>query len=426
MGRSQILIFILFFFISSFLQAHETAERPVSNIIIIGNKQTKNEVIERELLFKRGQTVNDSLLIESKHRLENLWLFNRVEFFPMDNGDSLSLLISVTERLYLLPFPEYKVEDRDWNKLTYGIGLANDNLRGMNEKLYLSAQFGYRPGYKAAYYNPWIGGDLHLTGSLFIQKFSLPNRQQSFDENHLYLALSSGKYWTRHLYSRLIFYRDKIQVNKASAQFMESASQTDINYGIFVINAYDTRDLRAYPQKGVFAQMQIQESGLFSDDIHYAKFDVDMRGYFPWKKLIFASRFFSRFSQGRLPIYDGIYLGYNNRIRGHFSEIYRGKYLTMGGAALRFPLMKVRYFSFPSVLAPANATRNMKFGINGGLFAESGVIWNKQEDLKTKNFISGFGFGLHFLLPYIEVLRLDMAFNEKLEHEIIIEIQMPF
>ena len=420
------LIILSVFLIFTILPAQTPAKRPLSNIIIVGNKQTKNEVIERELLFSRGEMVNDSLLTESKNRLENLWLFNRVEFFPMANGDSLSLLISVTERLYLLPFPEYKVEDRDWSKLTYGIGLANDNLRGMNEKLYLSVQFGYRPGYKAAYYNPWIGGKLHLTGSFFIQKYSLPNRLQEFDEKHFYAAVSLGKYWTRYVYSRFIFYRDDIKVNSASAVFMESATHRDVNYGFFFINAFDNRDLRAYPRKGMLAQLQIQKSGFFSDDINYSKFDIDLRAYFPWEKLVFASRIFARFSQGHLPIYDGVYLGYNNRIRGHFSEIFSGRHLMISGAALRFPILKIRYFSMPSAFIPESSTKNMKFGINGGLFAESGIIWNHDEDFRKENFISGFGFGLHFLLPYIEVLRLDMAFNEKLKHEIILEIQMPF
>jgi len=414
------------FALSTIILAQSTTQRPLSNIIIVGNKHTKSEVIERELLFTRGDMVNDSLLLKSKNRLENLWLFNRVEFFPMDNGDSLSLLISVTERLYLLPFPEYKVEDRDWSKLTYGFGLANDNLRGLNEKLYLSVLFGYRPGFKAAYYNPWIGGSWHLTGSVFVQKYSIPNRIEEFDEKHLYIAVSSGKYWTRYLYSRFIFYRDAINVNSASATFMESATKQDINYGLFFINTYDTRDLYAYPGKGLYAQLQIQKSGFFTDNINYTKYDIDLRSYFPWKKLIFASRLFTRFSQGRLPIYDGIFFGYNNRIRGHFSEIYSGRHLMTGGAALRFPLLKVRYFSMPSAFVPESSTQNMKFGINGGLFAESGIIWNRREEFRTENFITGFGLGVHFLLPYIEVLRLDMAFNEKLNHEFILEIQMPF
>ena len=80
----------------------------------------------------------------------------------------------------------------------------------------------------------------------------------------------------------------------------------------------------------------------------------------------------------------------------------------------------------PTVLLPESSTRNMKFGINGGIFGESGIVWSKKDEFKQENFISGFGFGVHFLLPYIEVLRIDMAFDEKLKHEFIIEIEMPF
>lgn len=61
-------------------------QKPISQIIIVGNDQTDADVIERELLFSEGEVVSDSVLDESKKRILNLWLFNRVEFFPFLMG----------------------------------------------------------------------------------------------------------------------------------------------------------------------------------------------------------------------------------------------------------------------------------------------------------------------------------------------------
>ena len=177
----KILLVSLIFVLSALpALSQQFIERPLANIIVVGNDHTKTEVIERELLFKRGETVTDTLLSQSKNRLENLWLFNRIEFFPLDSGDSVSLLISVTERLYIFPYPEFKVEDRDWDKLTYGLGLAHENFRGRNEKVYASLLFCHRPGFKFGYNNPWINRDLHLISSFYIQKYSIPNRINEF------------------------------------------------------------------------------------------------------------------------------------------------------------------------------------------------------------------------------------------------------
>ena len=47
-------------------------DKPISNIIIVGNDKTDSDIIERELLFSIGEIVSDSVLQESKKRIENL------------------------------------------------------------------------------------------------------------------------------------------------------------------------------------------------------------------------------------------------------------------------------------------------------------------------------------------------------------------
>ncbi len=425
---------LLFLFISALLYAGTNnnrppallGQKPVSAIILVGNKHTKAEVLRRELLFKEGDMVSDSLLRLSRKRLENLWLFNRVEMMALPQQDSVSILIAVTERLFFFPYPIFTVDDRDWNKVTYGLGFAHVNFRGRNEKLYFNMLFGHQSGYMLAYDNPWFGGKRHFTGGLFLKKYGQLNRSLPFKEKHLYAAGSFGKYWSRFFSSQLVLYVDHIRVDAAWQKYMSSGRTQENNIGLRLISKYDTRDLYAYPSHGWFVNTMLIKSGFFEPKIDYYKYSLDVRHYDSYKGLILAGRVFLRRSMGDLPIYDRVYFGFGERIRGHFYEVYEGRHALSGGLALRFPLLKTRYFDLPSYLLPESSMHNLKFGINGGLFAESGVVWEKPAEFALPNFISGFGLGLHFLLPYIEVLRMDLAFNEKLQSQLLVEILMPF
>src|SRR5262245_39891060 len=87
-------------------RAHQsdTTERflQVNRIIITGNKLTRNSIILRELSFKKGDIINNSILpkiIEKDQRkLFNLHLFNTATITPLDLGNGLlDLLIEVDE-----------------------------------------------------------------------------------------------------------------------------------------------------------------------------------------------------------------------------------------------------------------------------------------------------------------------------------------
>ncbi|MEJ2544761.1 MAG: BamA/TamA family outer membrane protein [Calditrichaceae bacterium] len=420
------------------LNAQGFDNKPISNIIIVGNDNTHADIIERELLFSVGDIVSDSILNESKKRIENLWLFNRVEFYPLPDGKKTGLLISVTERLYIFPYPEFTLEDRDWKKVTWGFGLAHENFRGRNEKVYLAMLFGNRPGYSFSYTNPWVNRDWHLVTGFYLKKYSKDSREKfyydgdssSINEKHLYSSVSFGKYWTRYFYNRLYLARDAITVKDDFAYAMLNSKRTDVNYSITLNTVYDTRDLYAYPTKGWVLLLKMEKNGLFVDNIDYTSFKIDIRKYLSWHKWIFAARMATEQSIGTLPFYDKVYLGFDERVRGHFSEIHSGRHNFVSTFEIRRPIVSTQYFDFFSNLFPGTSTKNLKFGINAGLFAETGIAWHKESEFNSindiENLISGFGAGIHIILPYIEVLRIDFAFDENYNYETILEVGMAF
>ena len=122
-----LLFFILFFQLSVFAQSD--TEKTLQNIIIIGNKITKDNVILRELVIFKGDVPTQSLLQESQQRLMNLFLFNRVkmDLYPHDEK-SVILIIEVTEKLYFYPVPILTIRERDWSKWSYGLSVTNSNF----------------------------------------------------------------------------------------------------------------------------------------------------------------------------------------------------------------------------------------------------------------------------------------------------------
>lgn len=438
--RDLSLIVILLINVFSYLNLNAQGfdNKPISNIIIVGNDNTDADIIERELLFSVGDIVSDSVLQESKKRIENLWLFNRVEFYPLPDGNKVGLLISVTERLYIFPYPEFNLEDRDWKKVTWGVGLAHENFRGRNEKVYVALLFGNRPGYSFSYLNPWVTRDWHLITGFYLKKYSKDSREEfycngdssSINEKHLYSSVTFGKYWTRNFYNRLYLARDAITIKNDFASEMQTKSNTDVVYSILLNTVYDTRDLYAYPSRGWLFLLKLEKNGLFVDNIDYASFKIDVRKYLSWNKLIFAGRMATEQSFGTLPFYDKVYLGFDERVRGHFREVHSGRHNFVSTFEIRYPILSTKYFDFFSDLFPGTSTKNLKFGINAGLFAETGIAWNKRSEFNSindiDNLISGFGAGIHIILPYIEVLRIDFAFDQKFNYEYILEIGMAF
>ncbi len=41
-----------------------------------------------------------------------------------------------------------------------------------------------------------------------------------------------------------------------------------------------------------------------------------------------------------------------------------------------------------------------------------GIAWNDADELKTSRLVDGYGVGLRFLLPFVDVVRLDIAFGQ--------------
>jgi len=425
-GIQGLLLIILCLQIS--VSAQDNTERTIQNIIIIGNEITKDNVILRELVVHKGDIPTESKLQESYQRLMNLLLFNRVQLnlYPHDEK-SLVLIIEVTEQLYFYPVPILTIQERDWSKWSYGLSLVNSNFRGQNEKLWGGFWLGYRPGFGIRYTDPWAGDSLHLNTSFSIMKTNINNRTiTDMEERHVLGSVSVGKWWGRHFNTSLAFHFDRIKVAEEFRNIMHSGNTTEYTFGVEYSMLYDTRDLHSYPSTGWLTMTRLHKYGLFEDYNDYENILLDLRKYFSIGPIILAGRFYQNSLLGEIPVYRLNYIGYSERVRGHFYTVWTGKHVQIGSIETRFNIIPIRYFSLDLPGVPSQYLQNLKIGLSAGLFVDTGIAWVTSDQYALDNFNTGFGFGLHIHLPYVEIFRIDIGFNRNFDSQVIIEMGVVF
>ena len=137
----------------------------VNQIVIVGNKHTRDKVIKRVVDFERGSVMTKEIMSDIRNQILSLNLFTRVNTTIETIKNDTILFIEVEELVYIFPYPYFRIVDQDWSKLNIGLGFANTNLWGLNQRLYAVGWLGYDPGFSINYLNPWWGNNGFLYGA---------------------------------------------------------------------------------------------------------------------------------------------------------------------------------------------------------------------------------------------------------------------
>jgi outer membrane protein assembly factor BamA len=188
---------------------------------------------------------------------------------------------------------------------------------------------------------------------------------------------------------------------------------------------YDTRDLHEYPSFGTYAGVSVTKFGVPSTSIDFSHFNFDFRRYVPINSdFVLTARTFGVLTTGEeQPVYEHVYFGYGERIRGHFREVMEGDNLIGVSSELHYTLLSPKYIKVDFLPREFSLWR---FGITAALFADAGTTWYREQRVVPSTIPSGYGAGLHFLLPYSFVVRTEVAWNEIGKSEIIIDLGASF
>jgi len=93
----------------------------VRNIIIEGNRKTKQYIIEREMHINAGDSIItwklENLLEQARQNVYNTTLFVDVKVEPVIiNANNLDIKVTVKEKWYIYPIPQFQLVDRSFNE----------------------------------------------------------------------------------------------------------------------------------------------------------------------------------------------------------------------------------------------------------------------------------------------------------------------
>ena len=390
----------------------------VVNIIFVGNELTKDFVMEREMSLKVGAIISREAVAYDINRIYSLQLFSKVDIKVIPDSSSATLLVMVSERWYFYPFPIVGFRDHTWEHIYYGAGVVHTNFRGRKELVNAQVAAGYDPYASVQYINPLIDVENNLYFSTrlsyslqrnksLISLFTGPN----FDEKHIAGEVTLGKRFSLFSTATTTLEYTHLSVSDNQAGRTLSPDGTDQFLALHGMYLYDTRDLSEYSRLGTLARFTISQYGLGGRYVNYQRYSVDFRRYVPvYFNSSFVFRLFGSAVQGgTVPNYGHSFLGYYERIRGRFRTIVEGENMIEAKGELRIPLISPRYIRIDQI--PVEQFRDVRYALYFAFFGDAGTVWYREQPLAMNNFLSGFGAGLHFLLSYSFVARIDYAFG---------------
>ena len=401
-------------------------EGVVEDIIPAGNKKTRNKVITREFVQKKGKPFNKFLVRRSVERVYNLGFFDDVNVRMLPGEQDPNNVII-----------EIDVLEHKTGTITLGAGYSKsdglmgivefgeDNLRGTGDKFKVHWEIGGKKKYKnyqISYLKPWIDSKGTSLGFSFFNRedeytdynedgsevaeynkksrgFNISFGRQTGEYTRDYLTLESRKdtyKWDDDDSSGFRYDKNAGKGTNWDNGSYNFASDNYVKNNFGRINSvtwqkvYDSRDNIYEPTRGRRISYTTQWAGHgLGGDFDFYKFTAEARMY---KKLgaknVLAFRARGGFIQGDAPYSQLFTLGGADSLRGYEDDQFRGKYMYNATLEFRFPIVKK---------------------VSGVLFTDIGDAWDAPNVTwynSKKTFNYGVGAGVRITTP-IGPVKLD-------------------
>ena len=418
----------------------------VRNIIIKGNKKTKDKIILREIPFKSGESNSLPELVKkfeiARKQLMNTALFyDAIVALHSFDGYQIDVLVSVKERWYIFPVPYFKPVDRNINqwiieekaslrRVNYGAKLLYNNVTGRNDKLSMNAIFGYTKqlsfGYDRLYIDKAMRMGLNVGFGMGKNK---EHNYNTIDNRQVYLKDEKFvRNFTR--FSAEVTYRKAIKTRHrfGAAYHTEEVSDSvlklnpsyypphlsRISYPEFYYGmTYYDLDYNPYPTKGYAAEVIIGKRG-FNSDINLWYLNVKGSGNWHTSKRSFFTLI--AFGTVKLPFRQPYY---NQRLLGYGDAFLQGyEYYVIDGVAAGFLkatlTRKIVKFNIKIPGSKKRESQLLPVHIYGKAYTNAGYVHNPQpgeNSLSNKMLYSG-GIGIDILTLYDVTFKLEWSFNQ--------------
>lgn len=387
----------------------------LDSIRVHGNDETDLDVITRELQFTVGEKTNLEAIEFGRQRIESLNIFNSVKYDIVERNGFKILNYHVVEKLNFFGKPILSFENNDNSKSSYGINFFHKNLRGRNEFISFTALFGYKPGYRVRYSNPWIFGKTHLKYGLQVESFSnqnsieLDKKQDDFSIGGsigkgfgLFYAVTTGLSYNRSDFS-------EIKSQHVTDDFKES-------YLIYSLgHSYNSVDFAKFPKSGIKASQSFYYGQMLENDSYnYYGLQTEFSFYQEvLDNVIYANNFNSSHLAGNPRYYNQVFLGQNGLIRGN--DNFNREFAlnrTILRTELRYKFID-DYFLSISIPFFSKYTQEMRTSLYSYVFYDSGILYDDLKDITDPKLTrNGYGYGFSLLFPYVYRMSFEFGHNE--------------
>ena len=309
----------------------------VERVNVEGNTVTKDKVIRRELAVAPGDVFNTVLVETSKKRLENLGYFQKVDTNATDT------LVPGRKDLDVL------LEEKKTGELSFGAGFSSiDSLLGQatlsqgnfdllnwptftggGQKFRASAQYGLRrKDFDISLTEPYfLDYRLALGGSLFYHDTNYSSTSSNdYDQRNIGGSINLRRALTRYISASIEYRLESIRVaNTNSGSFIlsqESGERTRsaVRGGL----SYDSRDSVFLTRRGVRVDFSpFLAGGPLGGDTEIYGFNLTASRYqsLPLDTIFLVNGEVSTVDTlgggDRVPVFDRLYLGGANNLRGY-------------------------------------------------------------------------------------------------------------
>ncbi len=366
----------------------------ISNILVFGNTRTKEDVIRKALNLEKGQAFRPEIIEMSRKRLLELNLFSVVEIEAKKSDRGIDLFVLVKERSPL--FFEF-TSDYSNEIYNYFLGMKTGlrNLWGKNQNLWLVATIGDSKKLGIGYENRY---HLDFFWGLSLENVWHKNEFYDFKESRLTGKIFAGKRISRfETYLWADYERIQINLGASSNQNPGELYKSGIQI------SYDGKDWQLFPSRGIFAQTGFYKALDGKMRTVYNRYSFEFSSFFSlWKGHVLSFDLRSTISEKDVPLYDRLYFGGANTLRGYSRWTNSGNNSVVLTTEYRVP-----------VSLKKNSLEKSTTGSALYLFSDLGSLTEKKEDLRLKNFKSDFGIGFFWVIMEISKLRIDMSVAPK-------------
>lgn len=428
----------------------------VKDIIIKGNKKTKEYIIQREIQFKKGDSIpiasiNKELEL-TKSLVYNTTLFSEIKVYYLTTAASatdITVMVEVKERWYIYPVPQFKMVDRNFNewlktynaslkRVNYGLKFVHYNLSGRRDQLRIYLLNGFSRDFSFSYNAPYSNKALSegfVVGAGYSQKKEIAYKTTYTDSLLFYRSdslrtnfvgsvfyVNAGYSMRRGYYNRHNFFAsfshqtvsDSIVSPKYNPNYFgngkAAANIIQLNYSWQYTNVNNV----LYATSGKTAFVSLDKTGIgFTGGINSFTAEAGYNRYFDMGKNWYSGLGLN--GKIRLP-FKQAYI--NQRGLGYGDSYLRGmEYLVINGtaSALVKTTLKKKLADFKiKVPFKLKSLSYIPFAFFAKIYGDAGYVYTRQEyatNLNNKFLYTG-GFGLDILTFYDLNLRLEYSFNQ--------------